>query len=644
MNQQEDGYDSDHDMNFLIGRDRHSSTPAMFTAKSGITRKFSLPARLLIVGVVFGVMLFVLLYNAHSNKTTDDNRLASQKKLSSSTLENIVIQDSGDDYNDGYASTVPNNEEQNRLRVLNQWMEGGGHDDSSIFSYGTNNIKRKYSKMQFHNSFLIDQNQEDMSQASFILENVCLNQRGELLYFTTRDLFEKFYNGNLLKFSDSKKIGFLQTWRNGVRGSVNLHFMIDKQLPSMDIIRWVEQPVAAMVRYAVGNVGHVMADNLIALNEMISKFGLDSNDVMILFMDEIFYRDDSLNNDLTCSNDLKRQVELLAPNHKSGTNKWCIEEMASYNYNKSSSVKYSLQWSQMITKYPILQKCSYVVTDPKDQPNQSIGPMINRIEKAPCPMDDPSSKKRPDYLPMNQLDQLYGKKRNFNESLEYISSNIDTCFRKLLIGVGDRPFVLSRDFARFRDLAVAELRKKILVNMGYFARSKVDINDREFINIGIHDKPKSGTHGNSLHNFEELLNTIQSRIMHEPFILTSKKKVNVHAVRLEDMSSVKQVELFSEMDIYMGTVGSASYYGLLMPQNSHLLLPPVCLRNNSPNGWYCVQPTIHYHTSLPHLTVVNVMPTVKNCHFRPDMGWCDAELDADKIYEAIISILKMRLL
>ncbi|KAL9657187.1 hypothetical protein ABK040_011409 [Willaertia magna] len=422
-----------------------------------------------------------------------------------------------------------------------------------------------YSKLKIHNH-LIYYN-DDYSYASLHLQNVCLNYKGELIYLTTTELYEEYFK-NILKIVNGEKVvGFIQNWLNGDRGAIKLNFLfLDKYLNKLNKneelnklfknVKMIEKPTLMGLRYASGNVGHMLVDNLAGFIELIKKFNFNPQDILYLYMDEIFYKDYSTNiGDFTCENknnpniEKTLQAELLAINPKSGKPFWCKEEMSSYTYSKDLSVKFSLQWTRILqNKYFTLQKCTYDVIYNKDEDINKEVRQIHVIERAPCPRDDIKNRN----TKMEMTKEEYLKKGN----------ELNVCFKDLLLGTGERTFVKSRDFARNRELALFYLRKEILKNIGVLQNTIKNIKDKEIIKIGIHDKPFAGSHGCTIGNINEIINYLKLELTMDKIIPNNlqnnnlkRRRIEILPIKLEEYNLIEQVKLFSEIDLYISTPG-----------------------------------------------------------------------------------------
>ncbi|KAL9654084.1 hypothetical protein ABK040_011628 [Willaertia magna] len=475
---------------------------------------------------------------------------------------------------------------------------------NQLFSHKIDSSKHSYSRIKVHNTY-IHQHRE-----TFLLENVCLNHKGELLFYTSNYLYDNWLN------TFSRSLGSVQAWSSCKRGPITLKFVFDKLplIQNNERIKWYDTPTLMMVRYAAGNVGHHIADSMVAMHETIQKFELNPNDVSVLYLDEVRYRDDD-RADGSCT---WGSCHLYVENPKTGNKYWCVEELANYGYNKNNTIRFSLQLTQLFSKQPILQRCSYTSND---------GKLLFRIEKAPCPMDD---------IPRYQRETLI--KRNFNE----LADDINVCFKKIIFGVADRAMITGLDFSKFRELGVMGLRKQILSNLDLYEKA-TNYDIREKVVIGIHVKPLTGRHGNVIFNAKEILSHLEKQNWKERFPLV--KEFEFVPIVLEDMNIIEQIELFSSLNIYISTIGSGSIYSLFMPDDSYLIYSPDCKSNNGDSkSFKCHQPIAYFHNNLVHISIFDATPLVTECHSTKDADHCNPVLDIVKIEQKVTQALTMRLL
>ncbi|KAL9648395.1 hypothetical protein ABK040_010557 [Willaertia magna] len=197
--------------------------------------------------------------------------------------------------------------------VLKDSLTKGGRDlhDLGIAKYVNLSMNHQgspvFSKFRYHNSYIFEPTEEkpmDLSQASWMLENVCMNYKGEFIFYADPDvsqlsteLLSMIYN------STDKYIANIQAWKKGSRGFFKLkiengHVPTSTSISGLSTrkqqyntnLPWIEKPTLLQLRYASGNTGHFLADNLGPMFELMEKFSLDPSDVNVLFLDEVFYR------------------------------------------------------------------------------------------------------------------------------------------------------------------------------------------------------------------------------------------------------------------------------------------------------------------------------------------------------------------
>ncbi|KAL9653331.1 hypothetical protein ABK040_001967 [Willaertia magna] len=476
--------------------------------------------------------------------------------------------------------------------------------------------------------------------SSFYFENLCITKKGEFTFHTKDQHVINFLQNHIYKKGnelisnfDNIPISFTQNWINGDRGAFKLKIVNDEIPTENSRVKFVEKTVLLMNRYASGNVGHFLVDNLAGSIELFKKYNIPLNDWMFLYLDEINYKDLSPNKDMSCSHNEKEQSTLLAINPFTGKQLFCKEEMSSYLYDKKLSVTFSLLLSQIITKNtPILQKCNYDILDNLQnslQNNLQNNLFLTNVERAPCPRDD--------FYNKNRNKNIFVK--DYNEFLQK-ENEIQICFKKVIFGTGDRHFVENKEKSKFREITLLNLRKTILKNLNLYKNIKNSKN-RKTINIGIHVKSLNSKHGSTIYNLENLIKTLQETLQKN--VKLQKIEIKIIPIILEKLTILEQVNLFTKIDIFITTPGSASYYSLFMPENSHLIYTPVCITKKE-NDFYCFQPTIHVHFTMSHLQVIDGLYLVESCKERKNqqLQWCDAVLNVERTSQLVLSILKMK--
>ncbi|KAL9652667.1 hypothetical protein ABK040_003970 [Willaertia magna] len=510
---------------------------------------------------------------------------------------------------------------------VNKVLERGGKifDNTDIFHSGDEILKAskeslpKYSKFRFHQWHTPE-------QSTWLLNNVCLNKKGEFLFFTHPRL-----HSNWLKELDGKPLGFTQTVVTSQRGAFTLR-MINSEIPYDKVKHWITKNVVPMKRYAVGNVGHIFSDNLIPVIEIMQQFGLDPDETVLMFLDEVFYREEY------CK-------------EKTSEGK-CWDFVSSYEYDKKKAVEWSLKWSQMLSRFPLLQLCSYEVYNHTTFSTEKK--LVHRLERAPCPLDDQIRPLRSKILEFDQL-ETYGS----------VVEEIDVCFKQIAVGVGGRSFISSGSHQR--DSIISSFRKQIFKNMKISPKNEIIGSNKKLNNIivGLHDKPLAGRHGNVIGNLAEIVDYLRIHLPQQEFARElSAKGINIEIlpVKLEKLTSLEQIKLFSQLDVYISTVGSGSFYSLFMPEDSALLYSPQCnyvsrreiRRLRLAKGYLCSQPIIHYHSNMPHLNVFDLTPIVDDCAVRAGEEHnflhpstndrCDPIINPQSLLKEVIKALEMRIL
>ncbi|KAL9650425.1 hypothetical protein ABK040_004650 [Willaertia magna] len=503
----------------------------------------------------------------------------------------------------------------------------------SIFPINTDVPKDILSpiKKSITTSKILNQNNDyyDVGQASFLLENVCLNYRGELVFLTNLENYQNF----LKEKFENKIISCLQSWRASNRGYMKLKFKIVDVTTSnpKDIdfseVNFIQKPVVLALRYATGNFGHMLVDNLVSIFELITKYNFNANDIGILFMDEIFYRDIHGNRpyhenfDDTCEGDDIKKGHFLLVNKKTKGNYFCQEEYAAYGYKKETSVKYSLNLAKMITKNEILQLCSYKVKEKND--------ILYRVERAPCFADD--------YIARNSEKDLNVENIQLVTDMNQQAEKIHTCFSKLMFGTGDRAMVPDRPFSRNRELAITLLRKQIYYNLGIKENDK-NKNSKRQVKIGIHQKAITERHGGTIYNLQNLTDYLTENLKTQ----FESANLEIIPIVLENYKIVEQVELFSKLDIYISTSGSGAMYSLFMPMGSLVIYSPTCQYTDQTN-YACNPPLMHILNTFSHVTVVDATNLMGGCVFNGIGHPCEVILDLEKTLKMVTNYLKMKL-
>jgi len=322
-----------------------------------------------------------------------------------------------------------------------------------------------------------------------------------------------------------------------VNGKTLKSIKTEKEFVLSKSFTYVQRPTFMVMRFAAGNVGHLLMDGMLGTSIQMTMFNLEKQtDNNILFLDDMF---------------------------DNGVHDW----IASFNYNKYSSDKYSVDFYSLMTTQPILQKCS--------ARNGRFS-----IETAPCRNSKPHTP--------NELDGEEG-------------DEIQTCFKQIVGGIA-RPYLMSPIGAE----VINEPFRSLVSNVKNIDLNP-DLSEKEEIIVTLHNKPKHGRHGESIWNIEELFKHISERLPKEDFVKKLNKKVKVINLKLEDYSAKQQVELFSKTDVYLVDQGSASYMGLFMPRNSFIIQAPDCryhTGNADGHKKHCYDRFSQYLMTFSHVKVI----------------------------------------
>lgn len=167
--------------------------------------------------------------------------------------------------------------------------------------------------------------------------------------------------------------------------------------------------------------------------------------------------------------------------------------------------------------------------------------------------------------------------------------------------------------------------------------------------IGIQKKPEGTLNLDLIINVEDLLVNFKGK---ESQLSTSLPGIQPQfvAVELEKMSMIEQVLFFMfEIDMYITTQGSASYYSFLMKPDSYVVYSPSC----SPDSYQCSDQNISFQRALSHLTVVSILrydKTMIECQNRNGApreitiadnitGACRMILEKNKLLNLVVNTL-----
>ena len=182
------------------------------------------------------------------------------------------------------------------------------------------------------------------------------------------------------------------------------------------------------------------------------------------------------------------------------------------------------------------------------------------------------------------------------------SDKIQACFSSLSYGAHSKMLF---DGLADREGYLAMYKENIkemwgLDNMQYKNIFKKDENT--FL-IAIQKKPTNLPHSDLIKNVEEIQQHLQSN---QDVINTylNGKKVQVMILELESLNLIDQFLFFmNEVDMYITTQGSASYYSFLMRKGTYLIYPPYCESGSN----MCSDRNISFQRSMSHLVISSML-------------------------------------
>ncbi|KAF0983622.1 hypothetical protein FDP41_010687 [Naegleria fowleri] len=485
------------------------------------------------------------------------------------------------------------------------------------------------------------------------IENVCINTRGQFLLFMSRD---RLFGKKQLILDELNRRPWIYT-QGRFESNRGLHFMriIDAELilefdPQRDSItsttttkkddisdkddqknekvvsaftipgsswserplhsisgdpveldknfKYYSEPVYVLKRYAAGNMGHFLFDNIAMIVTLMMNFNplASTRDLDKLLGNHILYLDDV--------------YEQVAHN-------W----IGAYRYNESLADEFSLKLPQLFSKNPPLQLC-------RQQDS-------TRIDLLPC--------------------------RNTPRGTNFPRNNVlQACFANFRIGLTYGLFRAfpSREmiFVQYRQLVYYHLGIYPLPSEENDSHVMAPYLKKKPLKIVIHKKPLSSGHGKIIWNVDELLNAIRDKLQKDPYLSLyhSKQSIQVESLELDlfTMNVTEQVKFFSQVDVYISDQGSAAYYAVYMRKDTSVLIAPECY---SDRGCHTGE-SFQILRALPNTFVVDYLellrgseenPNETPCNPRPtakDLNACDPILRVDVVVENVMAFVKRRFL
>ncbi|KAL9649034.1 hypothetical protein ABK040_008411 [Willaertia magna] len=376
---------------------------------------------------------------------------------------------------------------------------------------------------------------------------------------------------------------------------------------------YLSDPVFSLYRYAAGNVGHLLLENLNIVMQL-----------MINFLPKI--KNYSLNN--LNHLELNTKLDILLNNHilfLEDLHDLKIQDnwIASYHYNLFQSDKFSNDVFSLVTKKPILQKCR----------NEKGNFFISTL---PC---------RNAQLTEEQEDKI-----NIDNDNNIKKENvIDICFKNFFIGMSSSNFLSGYGkehiYTLMRDLMYKKLNIKPLPNS--IDEEKLHILFKKPIHIAIHKKSINSRHGEIIWNVDELTEYLRSNLESEflpKYKYLKDKELIIESISLDSMTLEEQVKYFSNVDIYISDQGSASYISLVMRDFTYLIMAPICFyqQKRCDRGFTKV---LTAYNNVNVLSYLDLYGAVTDCNKRIlpyAPGNCDPILNPQALFRAIKGMLKTR--
>ncbi|KAL9658556.1 hypothetical protein ABK040_006095 [Willaertia magna] len=371
-------------------------------------------------------------------------------------------------------------------------------------------------------------------------------------------------------------------------------FLPIKLSPNFTVIK---EPTFALHRYAAGNVGHILMENVNMIVSLMLGFNEITLNNHILFLEDVY--DDSIQNN------------------------W----ISHYNYNKDNTDRYSIQTFSLLSKYNILQKCR----------NQDQSYFIT---KAPCRNVKPKEEEEI-------------KKKQIKEEEE--EEELEVCFEQFYVGYSLNNFLkgYGREilYPTIRSLAYTKLNIPM-----FLKNSKEEFNYflKKDILISIHLKPLQSRHGNVIWNANIIQNYLQEKLMKEKFIieLLKNRKLKIDLLKLEGMTIADQINYFSNVDYYLVDQGSAAYMSMFLRPETLVVQSPRCNAYQIEKEFQkkCETGYTYVISPFPDILIYNVLDLIDegkviDCKIRPlekEPTNCDPILPIDVIYQSVLTQIQRR--
>ncbi|KAL9650386.1 hypothetical protein ABK040_016453 [Willaertia magna] len=468
-----------------------------------------------------------------------------------------------------------------------------------------------YTKFRYHSASV------KWNRSIYLFENVCMNEKGEFIAYTTSDLYENFIKdieGKPLSISQANAL-------HSRRAEVRLR-ILQKSIPKSFVssIKWFHQPIIVTKRFAVGRLENTLFDNMIPLNDVIDIFNFPLSSTSILFLDEIFYRDN------VCKKRIRRG--------KGKKHKMCIEAVAHNGTSKGTAVAQSMEWVGKLTNVAPLQLCSSLISNPvvdnAQDYNSGRSKIIYSIEQAPCPRDNIWNEKKQqlslmsdeEYKPIKRIksDKTSSETAKQNE-MKKVNENILACFKKIAIGTGERSLLMNGFGKTFSLISFRNTISK---------RFNIDFSNKQSKTLTIFLQSKDSFITNTIEVKKQLVEKLSKKYNKE--IVFVEEKPNYNSL-LETVNFVKKIDIFittHRTDYFMALFAKDKSIWLTLPKCRPTIEP---ITTDIKNGFYCSSKNYNLLTIFSFIQTFSLEPAINHCEdFRDE---CKLSLDFNKILSRI---------
>ncbi|KAL9647394.1 hypothetical protein ABK040_004285 [Willaertia magna] len=502
--------------------------------------------------------------------------------------------------------------------------------------------------------------------ASCALENVCLTTSGKFLLFLPNDRITMGYKEEFINNLNSKPWiytqGRVQTDRGNqfvtlVDSDLILEYNNENKIKSVTSIKidenllennfdkksileilskngkplkiasnfnFIKKPVYGLKRYASGNMGHFIFENLMMVfTNMINHASTKTTTTTTM-----------IRKDNKSDNNENSIIDKLMDNHilflddlfDNSPDNW----ISVYEYDKDMATKFSLEIPKLISKNSVLQLCK-----------RRNGNFL--IEELPCKESVVDS----------VIDETTGTTTTNLQKENVIDdgSTLQTCFSKLIVGLTKDSFMDTEG----KESLVIKYREFAYHSLSIFPKPSQEDDEDIMVNylsekpiiIAIHYKSPNSHYGKTIWNTQELSEHLQKSLQNDKYIkrFHSQNRIEVKVFDFKDMNLMEQVKFFSNVDVYITDQGSSAYYCVYMRKGTTVIIAPECSANNE-----CVTTlgfrklsSLVLNTQVIDYMDLSIGPI--SCNPRPTPGFsanCDAILSPDIISKAVLASLKKR--